>query len=109
MIEVRYSPADYRLSIRGHAGYAEAGKDIVCAAASALTYTLAMNIDALSHVYARRKTVRLSEGDSEISCVPVHGMRNVVRLIFEVVIMGYQALAEKYPENVTIIRDTKKA
>lgn len=105
MIEARFSPKDYRLTVKGHAGFAEAGRDTVCASASVLTFTLARNIDALSHGQARKKVVRMSEGDSEVSCVPVHGMHSVVRLIFEVVCKGYEALAEEYPDYITFIRD----
>ena len=42
--------------VRGHAGYAEQGKDIVCAAVSALTLTLENSLSVLSgalHMEAR--------------------------------------------------------
>ena len=38
MIRVRFT--EKRLTLLGHAGYAEKGQDIVCAAASALVYAL---------------------------------------------------------------------
>lgn len=38
MIRVRFEKN--RLTVRGHAGYAERGEDIVCAAVSALVYAL---------------------------------------------------------------------
>ena len=43
MIEVRIRPE--RIEIFGHAGYAEPGKDIVCAGVTALTQTLIQSID----------------------------------------------------------------
>lgn len=36
------------LTVEGHAGYAETGKDIVCAAVSALTQTLIAGIESLT-------------------------------------------------------------
>lgn len=44
MISARWE-APCRLRIQGHAGYAESGKDIVCAAVSALWGTLNMELD----------------------------------------------------------------
>ena len=38
---IRASCGGAHLTVRGHAGYGEYGKDIVCAAASALVYALA--------------------------------------------------------------------
>ena len=48
MIEVRIRPE--RIEISGHAGYAEYGKDIVCAGVTALTQTLIQSIDDLTAV-----------------------------------------------------------
>ena len=36
------------ITVDGHAGYAEAGKDIVCAAVSALVQTLILSLDNLT-------------------------------------------------------------
>ncbi len=37
MVRILYSRDDYTVTVYGHADYAEAGKDIVCAAVSALS------------------------------------------------------------------------
>lgn len=46
MIEVNITQTG--LTVEGHAGYAETGKDIVCAAVSALTQTLIAGIESLT-------------------------------------------------------------
>ena len=40
MIRVTYEPREHRLRVEGHALAAPAGEDLVCAAASALAWTL---------------------------------------------------------------------
>lgn len=46
MITVTISTTD--ITIEGHAGYAESGKDIVCAAVSILTWNLIKSVKALT-------------------------------------------------------------
>ena len=46
MIEVKRGTD--RITIKGHAGYADAGNDIVCAAVSALAQTLIRSIEDLT-------------------------------------------------------------
>ena len=38
------------ISVKGHAGFAPPGRDLVCAAVSALTLTLAESLNALASV-----------------------------------------------------------
>ena len=45
---IRINIASEFIEIRGHSGYAERGKDIVCAAVSALTLALARAIEELT-------------------------------------------------------------
>lgn len=61
MIEVRIRPE--RIKISGHAGYAEPGKDIVCAAVTALTQTLIQSIENLTDDEIE---YRISPGKAEI-------------------------------------------
>ena len=39
---------DNEISVKGHAGFAPHGRDLVCAAVSALTLTLAESLNALA-------------------------------------------------------------
>ena len=40
MTKITYHPQEYHLRIEGHAGFAEAGEDLVCAGISVLGWTL---------------------------------------------------------------------
>ena len=90
------------LKVKGHAGAAEAGSDIICASASILAYTLAQNI---KYAYAQdmlkyRPTIKLSGGDCNISCRANKDNLNEVLNIYLVIQTGYQLLAHNYPSFV---------
>ena len=71
MIEVTYWPERNRVTITGHANSDVYGKDLVCAAVSALALTLAANARYLaSKDHVTDFTVRLAPGDAEICCKP---------------------------------------
>ena len=83
-----------RLVIGGHAGYGEHGKDIVCAAASALVYALAEVL---------RETGRLAEAVMEPGWADVRGAGDCARE-FALVRRGLEMLAERYPQCVEMGR-----
>ena len=78
MIEVRIRPE--RIEISGHAGYAEPGKDIVCAGVTALTQTLIQSIDDLTDDEIE---YRMSPGKAEIEYKKLgeRTMKNVIKLL----------------------------
>ncbi len=98
MISVDYDRKNLDLTVQGHAGYAEPGKDIVCSAVSILTSTLAY---------------LLSPGDFERcfepelsafrAIVPDEGLKKRYRPYFEFVMEGLRMLQAAYPENVLIL------
>lgn len=91
------------LQVQGHAGSGEKGKDLVCAAVSALVLTLAANTDRMSRAgWVRDPRIRLWEGDALICCVPQPEYRAAVELVFGSICQGFQLLAEKYPEYVRV-------
>lgn len=98
MINVTYHRKYHKLTVKGHAEYAEEGKDIICAAASILFNTLGSNLedDALIRDY-KAKT---DKGDSEIVVTPNSRMEHIVTLIFDTICRGYDLLALKYPEYI---------
>lgn len=102
MIEIIYHRRYHRVTVMGHAGTAPAGEDLVCAAVSGLCYTLAENVEQLHRLgKVRNPVIRLESGDSEIACSPVHGYKNVVRIVLESVCLGFSLLAERYPEAIS--------
>lgn len=101
MIEVTYWRRLHRVTVVGHAGSAEHGHDLVCAAASALAYTLADNVNELHKTGAVKNTVlQVKEGCTEISCTPNRKMRSVVSLVYDTVCRGFWMLEENHPEHV---------
>ena len=100
MIKIIYEadPEGGKLTMRaeGHAGYAPAGQDIVCAAVSclmqALAYSAAEDERTSSCIYQGKDgpVVSVEAGDSVL-----------MRDKFELVADGLDLLAEQYPENVS--------
>ena len=102
MIRITYEKSENRLTVQGHAGAAEKGKDIVCAAVSALVLTLAENIRVLRETgTVTAYTVSVQEGSAELSCRAVKGMESVVRCVFGAVCCGFELVQQLHPENVS--------
>ena len=106
MIKIIYEadPEGGKLTMRaeGHAGYAPAGQDIVCAAVSCLMQTLAYSAAEDEHtsscIYQGKDgpVVSVEAGDSVL-----------MRDKFELVADGLDLLAEQYPENVNFKKRCK--
>lgn len=106
MIKIIYveDPEGGTLAMRaeGHAGYAPAGQDIVCAAVSCLMQTLAYSAAEDEHtsscIYQGEEgpVLNVEAGDSVL-----------MRDKFELVADGLDLLAEQYPENVNFKKRCK--
>ena len=102
MLTVIYAEKGRRLSLllEGHAGYAEAGRDIVCASASILAYTLASLVEA----FGVEHNIRLNEGDSVIECYCHDPMKfTEVKNAFDFAMVGYSILQQSYPQYVSLL------
>ena len=101
MISIRHEPM--RLTIKGHAGSAEKGRDLICAAVSTLTYTLVAELYELEEmglVDMGDIQVRLEPGDAEVS----FGSRSwAVEGAYRTVCAGFKMLAKQYPEYVEFV------
>lgn len=92
------------MKLSGHAGQAEKGEDIVCAAASILAYTVAQ---ALQFMYEqgelqKRPHIRLEEGDTIIVAKPKEDSYAEALHTFFVAQVGYHLLSHNYPQYVTL-------
>lgn len=102
MIEITYYRDYNRVTVQGHAGTAPEGHDLVCAAVSAITGTLAANMEQLAQKGAvRAPCIRLEKGDAEIGGEYRHGYRSLVQMVVSAICVGFELLAEKYPEAVS--------
>ena len=89
-------------SSRGHAGYAASGKDIVCAAVSALTQTCVIG---LTEVIGLDADVRCSEEDG-IHCMirpetDAEGQRKA-ELLLETLQAGLASIQASYPGTLKL-------
>ena len=102
MIEVIYYKEHNRLTVQGHARSDEYGRDLICASASILALTLSANVGHMEESgIVTGVTVRLDPGDAEISCNPRHKFRNVVKQTFQSVCVGFEIMADKYPDYIS--------
>lgn len=102
MIKAIYHRKDNKLTIEGHASSGEAGHDLVCAAASALVYTLAAFVTNMAtNEQVKNPIVNLNEGNAEVSCKPSNKLKAAATLVFDSICAGYDLLASQYPENIT--------
>ena len=87
-------------TVEGHAGYAEAGSDIVCSAISAIAYTAAGALEELAGLDC------CCERDGYMKCsIPddVPGERKyAVWVILESAVIGFEQVQYKYNEFVSI-------
>lgn len=100
---IRIGIAPWRLQADGHAGYDEPGKDIVCAAVSALLQALALGLDRLERYGdVCDKVILLDTGDAVLAATPTKGNEREVRLLFDVFGEALLRLAEDYSEYIEV-------
>ena len=100
MIEIIYHRKNHRVQLRGHAGAAKPGQDIVCAAASMLAHTLAANAERLvSNGDALTAAIDLRSGRGEVACKARR--KREVTAAFDTVCAGFGLLAQMEPEYVS--------
>lgn len=99
MINIKVSGSVYHMEmeIKGHAGYAEPGKDIVCAGVSAIAFTLCgylLEVDAKARTEIDEKTGHMH--------IKTEENNSLIRNAFEMAEVGLAQIAQAYPEHVTI-------
>lgn len=95
MIEVRIRPE--RIEISGHAGYAELGKDIVCAGVTALTQTLIQSIEDLTD---DKIEYRISPGKVEVE---YRNLSEKSKTLVDSFFIGICLIADEFPNYVAIM------
>lgn len=92
------------LKVEGHAGQAEIGHDIVCAATSILTYTVAQIVkyEADKGGFKDSPIISLKEGDSIVSCEPSDEKYAEILHSYYVARVGYMLLAHNFPQYVEL-------
>lgn len=103
MIHARMDWRRMELMMWGHAGYAQAGKDIVCAGASMLFDAL---VGTLRDAEERGRTTAAvrERGESTVIITADPSMNNVseIKAYYRMAVKGLKMLGEQYPENVEL-------
>lgn len=96
MIRIRCYTEDraFRMRITGHAGYDEIGKDIVCAAVSALVQTLAQYLGNTADLHY------VDYDGAQIREIMADGREAMVA--YETVMTGLRMIADQYPDNLLL-------
>ena len=101
MISFDINEKECVVTVKGHAGYGEAGKDIVCAGASMLFYAFA----EAEHKAGELMALKSEPGD----CMVMWRKSRAARRRLEVLAAGGRLLERRYPDyvRVTIGEKTK--
>lgn len=96
MISIRRE--DGCITIKGHAGYAPIGQDIVCAAVSALVQTFLASVDELTHdeITARRNK------HGQIQTIQYRNLSEGAQLLLDSFFVGIRMIADSYPSNIEL-------
>ena len=89
-------------SVSGHSGYAEAGKDIVCAAISAI---VTMAEATITDVCGAKAKVRVKDEDARISLMlPVScDEEETVQAVLSGMLVTLLSLREDYPDYIEVL------
>ena len=85
------------ITVSGHAGYAEAGKDIVCAGVTALMQTLIGSIKGLT---GDKIQYEISPGRADIY---YRDLSEAGRLLVDSFFIGICQIANEFPDNVRVV------
>ncbi len=102
-IDFRQERGQIQVRIRGHAGYAPAGEDIVCAAASMLGALLEETLlRENTQGGLRFLSVQKSNGVLELDFSPTLSGWSRLSPVLEAVEHGFRLLADQYPSYVSL-------
>ena len=97
----KHKDGAYTVRMDGHAGFAESGKDIVCAGASTLAYTLLGFLE--NYVKAPHVDSIEALGMMHIECRPeTEEEEKVCEIAFNMALIGFLQLEKAYPKYVKV-------
>ena len=94
----------FNLTIKGHAGQADKGNDIVCASCSILAYIVAQFVKEAEYKgdLKSKPKVKMESGDTVISCEPTDNILTEMQNMYLFAEKGYQLLSYNYPQYVEL-------
>lgn len=86
------------IEMNGHSGYAESGKDIVCAGVSSLVYAAINSFNSIEE-----SRILIDDGMLKLN---LHGKKvsDHDQIVLEVMLNGFSMIAAQYKKNVKIIK-----
>lgn len=97
-INLTQNNTEFELMVKGHSGYAENGKDIVCSAVSILLYTLVEAID--EEWLESNPFVVMESGDTLVRVKAKEACKAELSTVFRVITNGLKLVSEYFPRNV---------
>jgi len=97
------------MRVQGHVGFDVAGRDLVCAGASTLALTVAQCIEAMTEKMQKAPNIIVKSGTVRVVAKPRPEFYGETLHVFAVGQVGFQILADAFPENITLIRFTTPA
>lgn len=98
---IKGNPSTVRLRIRGHAGAADKGADLICEDVTALWFTLL----ATAEEHRWQGEVKTGEGDCEIEIRLNRKNRKEVWTCLGVILAGLKMVARSFPDYVSYRED----
>lgn len=91
----------WQFTVKGHAGFAEKGSDIVCAAVSAVAYTAVGALDELVNI---RNYI---EKDGYMKCTIPTGLdeerRYKAQVVLEAMAIGFKQIQDAYNDYIEVL------
>lgn len=107
MIKIKYNPTRNVLTLKGHAGYAKPGKDIICASASMIFYNLCAMLrqypDEAFSAPLEMKMAKGKNGVTSVKCRPSAAYESLIDHDFLYALTGFETLMGNYPEHVNLV------
>lgn len=107
MIEIKFysdSRGGIHLTLRGHAGLAPKGEDLVCASATTLAYTAAQAVQFMDRQgkLAKKPKISIREGRATIIATPTKDAEAELLMVYWTIQCGAHVLAHNYPKHVRL-------
>lgn len=95
----------YIANVDGHAGFAEMGKDVVCAGASMYAMGLAQCVMLMHDAgkLQKKPTIKIKNGEVNVVAKPKPEHEDELRHYFYMAQVGLKLLKESYPGHVDVL------
>lgn len=95
-------PGVLEMRVQGHTGFAEMGKDPVCAGASMHAFTVAACIEAMGDKLKKAPNITIRNGSVRVVAKPKPEYMAEAKHVFYYGVVGFQLLEQSYPGFVEL-------